>query len=297
MKLVPAGATRSLARQVLKAKKNSPHIFFAAGVVGSITSTVLACRATIKLPDALDEVQKNIANTKKSIEVAQAHPQYNHPEYIRDITAVYARNALVVAKLYAPSVAVGVVSIGCLTGSHIQLSKRNAALSTTLAAVTKAYSDYRQRVEAELGGERQTEIQNATDNQVMEVEGKKKVVKVTDTSGLSPSHAFFDEYSSSFSKDPESNRTFLMLQQNVWNLKLKSRGHVFLNEVLESLGLPHTSYGAIMGWTWDGREHEKKDGWIDFGMYEARCHDFWDENEPRILLNFNVDDEPIFEQI
>ncbi len=52
--------TRSIGRTVLTAKKNSPHIFFVGGVVGVVGSAVLACRATLKLEEKLDEIKNDV---------------------------------------------------------------------------------------------------------------------------------------------------------------------------------------------------------------------------------------------
>ncbi len=59
MKIISENVTRSIGRKILKVKKNSPHIFFVGGVVGVVGSTVLACRATLKLEKTLDDIKKD----------------------------------------------------------------------------------------------------------------------------------------------------------------------------------------------------------------------------------------------
>ena len=44
------------------------------------------------------------------------------------------------------------------------------------------------------------------------------------------------------------NVTFLRLQQDFLNELLKMRGHVFLNEAYDAIGVKRTSSGAIVGW-------------------------------------------------
>jgi hypothetical protein len=82
---------------------------------------------------------------------------------------------------------------------------------------------------------------------------------------------------------------FLRNVQNYMNDKLKSRGHVFLNEVFSELGLAHTTAGAIVGWRWN---KNSGDDFIDFGIWDGAqevVNDFFHGREGAILLDFNVD--------
>ncbi len=64
MKFISYGTTRQIGRTVLVLKKNSPHLFFAGGLLGSITSTILACRATLKLEPTVDAIKEDIKAVK-----------------------------------------------------------------------------------------------------------------------------------------------------------------------------------------------------------------------------------------
>ena len=90
----------------------------------------------------------------------------------------------------------------------------------------------------------------------------------------------FDEVSNAWVDAFESNRFFLLHQQEYMNQKLKANGHVFLNEVLDALGLPRTQNGQVVGWVSDGNG----DNYIDFGLNS----DHKGVNGA-IVLNFNVD--------
>jgi hypothetical protein len=291
MKLVPASAVGKISRQMLIAKKNSPHIFFAAGVAGTITSTVLACRATLKLSATLDEIQKDIDIIKPKRET---HPLLT-PEVVTGEDAVvehtktiyvYTRASLRIAKLYGPSVLIGVASIGLLAGSHIQLTRRNSALIAAYAAVQKAYDDYRERVREELGVERELDIYHAAKTEIVkDADGNDISVKVVDPNKYSPYAKFFDEYSDNWKRDAELNRMFIQCQQNYLNNRLLAYGHVFLNEAYDALGVPRSSAGAVVGWLKEG----DGDGYIDFGIFEAFNARFVNGTEQSILLDFNVD--------
>jgi Family of unknown function (DUF6353) len=290
MKILPASTIAKLSRKTLILKKNSPHIFFAAGVAGSIASTVLACRATLKLSATLDEIQSDIALLK---------PRVDHPELTTESLTtedavvehtktiyVYVHSSLKIVKLYGPAILLGAASIGLLTGSHVQMTRRNSALMAAYAAVAKAYDDYRERVREELGVEKELDIYHAAKTEIVkDADGNEIKGKVADPNKYSPYAKFFDEYSDEWKRDPELNRMFVQCQQNYLNDRLKAYGHVFLNEAYDCLGIPRTSAGAVVGWLKEG----DGDGYVDFGIFEAFNARFVNGPEQSILLDFNVD--------
>ena len=116
-------------------------------------------------------------------------------------------------------------------------------------------------------------------------DGETEEAYVVSDGGLSPYARFFDESSSSFQKNPELNKLYIQCQQNFANDMLLARGHVFLNDVYDMLGLERSSAGAVVGWVLDG----DGDNHIDFGVYDVRNEHFLKSWEPRVLLDFNVD--------
>jgi Family of unknown function (DUF6353) len=286
MKL-PVSLTRGFGRQILVLKKESPHIFFVAGVIGSITSTVLACRATLNLSVTLDKINKDLSEVKQTKEIGVENT-YTDMNYKQDLAYVYVKGGLQIAKLYGPAVIVGAASITALTGSHVQMQRRNAALMAAYAAVQRAYEDYRGRVREELGDEKELEIYHSAQ---VEVVDKKKIASA-DPNTWSPYARFFDEYNKNWVKDPELNRLFVQCNQNYANQLLRARGHVLLNDVYDMLGMERTKAGMVVGWVIG----KTGDNFIDFGLYEARNSRFVNGVERSILLDFNVDGV-IYDQI
>lgn len=281
MRFVPDSISRGICRQILVAKKESPHIFFVAGLIGTITSTVLACRATLKLEATLDEIKKDV-DTVKALKIDTPN-QNNYPieTWERDAIYVYTKAGLKLTRLYAPSIIIGVVSISALTGSHIQLHKRNQALMAAYAMLEKAYNDYRNRVREELGEEKERELYHGVE---IEKVGKEEA-KVIDPNRWSAYAKFFDEGSSFWQKDPEGNRLYIQCQQNYANNLLRARGHVFLNEVYDMLGIERSKAGAVVGWVMGG----EGDNYVSFGIFDIYNKPFVNGWERTILLDFNVD--------
>jgi Family of unknown function (DUF6353) len=282
-------AARTVSRKVLILQKHSPHILFGVGVVGAITSTVLACRATLKLSDTLDEIQTDVKSVKDLNSISHGNTDtelYPTQEYKKDITYVYTKAGLRITKLYAPSVIVGALSIAALSGSHIQMTKRNTALMAAYAAVQRAYDEYRERVRKEVGEDRELDIYHAAEVQTITNEdGSKEDVVFADPNKWSPYARFFDEYSEHWNKDPELNFIYVTCQQHYLNNLLHARGHVFLNEAYDQLGIPRSKAGQIVGWI----RNSDGDNYVSFGIYEAYNARFVNGFERSILLDFNVD--------
>lgn len=284
MKFIPQGVTRTIGRQILTAKKHSPALFFGVGVVGVVGGTVLACRATLKLSDTLDTISKEVGNVKAS-RVDDKVEVEKDVEYQSSLAKVYLTGSFEIVKLYAPAVIVTGASIASLTGSHVILTRRNAALTAAYAALAKGFDEYRSRIREEIGEERELTLYHALEWQ--DVEGSEGKIQelVTDPGKWSPYVRFFDETSPNWQKQAEYNRHFVQCQQNYANHLLQARGHVFLNEVYDMLGLERSSEGQVVGWVIDG----DGDNFLDFGIYEAVNADFLDNREPSIILDFNVD--------
>jgi hypothetical protein len=278
------GVAPKVGRQVIKLKKQSPHIFFGAGVVGVVGGTVLACRATLKLPETLSEIEHDF-DIVREIKADAQDKNYpvDHGNAQRDVAYVYVKSAYKLGKLYAPALVVGSVSIAALTGSHIQLARRNTALMAAYAAVSQAYGDYRERVAEAYGTEKELDLYHASSEVKDDEAGE--IQRISDPNKMSPYARFFDEYSANWNKDAELNRLFVMCQQNYANELLRARGHLFLNEVYDMLGLDRSSAGAVVGWV-VGTEG---DNYVDFGMYESTNSQFINGWERSILLDFNVD--------
>ena len=205
------------------------------------------------------------------------------------------------AKLYGPSVLLGLTSIGCILASNNIIHKRNVALSAAYTAIDRSFKGYRSRVIERFGESMDRELryniktQEIKETVVDEETGKKKTVKstvsVVDPNTYSDYARFFDEYCAGWTKDAEYNLMFLRQQQNYANELLKSRGHLFLNEVYDMLGIDRTKAGNIVGWVYD-EEHPVGDNFVDFGIYvldNEKARDFVNGRERSILLDFNVD--------
>lgn len=301
---------RKFNRAGLQLKKHSPEILVIAGVVGTVASTVMACKATTKLRDVLEESKVQIDDTVKYYADRTDAPEllgkYTEEDGKKNLAISYAQAGLKVAKLYAPAVILGIMSIAAILGGHNILRKRNIAIAAAYAGLDKSFKEYRGRVVERFGEALDKELRynikaKEIEETVVNEDGTEatvtKTVNVAECDKNSDYAKFFDEYNPGWSKDPEANLMFLRRQQDYANELLKRKGHMFLNEIYDMLGIPRTKAGQVVGWIYD-EKCPIGDNYIDFGIYDVyssnekqneRRRAFVNGHERSILLDFNVD--------
>lgn len=292
--------TRTLHKIGFQLKKHSPEILVTVGVVGTVASAVMACKASTKLSKVMDESKEQINQIHGYVEQNGFSEKYTEEDSKKDVAIVYAHTGLELVKLYGPSVALGAASIACiLTSSHI-LRKRNIALAAAYATEHLGFKEYRDRVIERFGKELDRELKyNIKAREIEEVvvneDGTEQTVKKTvnsaDPNNISDYARFFDEYCEGWTKDPEYNLMFLKLQQSQANKILQTRGYLYLNEVYEMLGMDKTKAGHVVGWIYD-EKNPVGDNFVDFGiydLYDEKKRAFVNGWERSILLDFNVD--------
>lgn len=287
MKFIPTGLSSKVAMAVLKAQKSSPTLLFGAGIVGVVGTAVLASRATLKLDDILTDAKEKLYTIEEMDHVA-----YTAEDAVKDKAIVQVQTVIKIGKLYAPTILVGAASIGLLAGSHNILTRRNAAITAAYTAVEKAFKQYRDRVIDDLGEEKDRTYRYGLKNEsVVEVDeaGKKQMAKHAVATGVSLYGVMFRNDNPNWNHIPEYNYLFLRCVQRMANDRLRARGHVFLNDVYDDLGVERTPAGAVVGWLKDG----DGDNYIDFGIFDdqdtLRVHDYITGREGELFLDFNVD--------
>ena len=293
--------TRAFHKAGFQLKKHSPELFIAGGAVMTVAGAVMACKATLKVNDVMDDAKINIDKIHTATETGRTPggKEYTPEDAKKELAIVYTQTGVKLIKLYAPAVILGAAGIGCMLTSHNILRKRNAALAAAYAAVDKGFKEYRGRVVERFGKEVDKELKynlkaQEIETTVIDEKGKEKTVKQTVTvvgDGPSEYARFFDDGCTGWEKNSEYNLMFLRGQQQWANDLLVTRGYVFLNEIYKALGIPETEAGQVVGWIYDP-ENTDIDNYIDFGLYDLykeKTRDFVNGRERTILLDFNPD--------
>lgn len=278
-----------------KLKKRSPEIFIITGVVGVVTSGVMACKATTKIGEILE-------GSKEEIDIIHAKAETEErgmPISKKDLTIVYIQTGVKFVKLYAPSVILGTLSLASIITSHNILRKRYLAATATCATISESFKEYRKRVAERFGNDVDDELRYGMKTKTIEViekdeNGKekkvKKTVSVADANLKSDYSRYFDSSALGWVDDYDHNIYTLRGYQSYANDRLKANGYLFLNDVYDDLGFPRTKAGQIVGWlykpgdaTYDG------DGYVDFGIREVKRELPNGKYDDAIILDFNVD--------
>ena len=172
-------ATQMLAKGKFKLKKASPTIMIVGAAIGGVTAAVLACKATLKAEEIIAEHNaqvETIHTTKAQVDSGEMQLKdgetYTADDMKKDITATYVHTAVWLAKVYAPAVTLGGISLACMFGSHHIMSKRNASLTAAYIAIDKAFNEYKDRVTERFGDRVQHELEHNI--KAVEVESKEK---------------------------------------------------------------------------------------------------------------------------
>ena len=305
MKLTNVGTTlkTAVSKGGLKIKKYSPEILMVVGITGVVGAAVLACKATLKCEDLIDEHDGKMKIVQEVREKFDEE-KYSDENYKKDILVVKTQTAVNFVKLYGPSVTLGIASIACILGAHNIMKKRNVALAAAYKLVEQSFSEYRQRVKDELGEEkdfhfRYGTVEDEETETIVGEDGKKKkinkaVQRLSDHDPSMYARMFESEErvgdgstwngSKEFSPIHHYNYAFLTQKQNWMNERLNAYGYLFLNEVYEELGFPKTKAGQAVGWVKDPAYGGN--GYVSFGP-AIDCVAY-NDGDP-ILVDFNVD--------
>ena len=292
--------SRNLHKFGFKFKKHSPEILAVAGVVGIVTSGIMACKASTKLSGVIEETKEQLDQVHDYVEKNGFSDKYTEEDSKKDTAIIYTQTAVKLVKLYGPAVILGTLSITAMLTSNKILRKRNIALAAAYTTVDKAFKDYRGRVIERFGEEldrelkynfKSKEIEEIVTDENGEETSVKKTVKAMNPNDISQYARFFDESCSSWNKSQFHNQMFLKQQQNYANDLLKAQGYLFLNDVYKMLGMDVAPYGQVVGWIYD-EKNPVGDNFVDFGLYDLNDEAkrlFINGRERSILLDFNVD--------
>ena len=289
-------ASRTFYKTGFKLKKHSPTILAVAGTVGVVTSGVMACKATTKLSTIIDEHHDNVDEIHDYIEENGFSDKYTEKDSNKDLTIVYAQTGVKLAKLYAPSVILGTISLTAILGSNHILRKRNIALTAAYTTAAKTFRTYRDRVVDRFGegldeelryGIKTKEIEETVTDEKGKEKKVKKTVDVVNIEDIDGYSRLFYEGNPGWDNDPRFTRMYLLSQLKYANTLLKKRGYLTLNEVYKMLGFSLIPDGQIMGWFYD-EEHPNT---VDFGILDTNDEmmiRFFNGDEKAVLLKFNI---------
>ena len=295
MKINKELVTNKLNKLAIKASKKAPTVLIIGGVCGVAVSTVLACKATLKVNDILEEAKQNIDNVHKALEDDSiSEEQYSKADSVKDL-------GIKLAKLYGPAVLIGTASLVSIVYSHNLLKKRNASLVAAYTMLDASYKQYRKGVKEVFGADvdKGLELGIVRKNENFKEKENAEKPYVIDHALLKENVSdeykiIFDEGDRGWENDHFYNMCHLEAKQAYATILLTNRGYLFLNEVYDLIGHEKTKQGQLIGWFYDPNDPTKQNH-VSFGLeefrkyYEMAVRDEAADHPAGIILHFNPD--------
>lgn len=302
--LLEAGK-RLLTDVKLEFMKNSSDYTFWGGMAGIAVGTVLACRATRKVDDILEEhkacmLELETAKGKMSEEAYQKYRKEFGKAHVR----CWIETAGKFVKLYALPVTVELLSAGLLVKSHQDDKESKAQLAALAATLSTQVNDLRSGIKEKYGEEAEYDISHGIKEveEVNEETGEVTTIKKWEHKTEQREYRFiFDASAYEWSKDPWQNLNTLHRKQRLWNTTLRERargnggrGWIMLYEVLKDM-FPESilpKWTLRVGWIFD-EQNPVGDNYIDFGIDDSTdeaTRRFVKGLEPNVLMVFNCSD-------
>ena len=295
---------------------HSAEICTGVAVVTSVTAAVAAVKATKDILPELEEHSAEIDAIKESFDkenesyicqdtdpdstaVVELKGEEAVKTYRKDIATAYGRTGLTIAKRYAIPVALEITAVVTIISSNKISRQKNAALAGALSGLQVAYDKYRQNVIDAVGEEKERDIrlglhkEKITEEETDENGKTKKVkkeVEVVDPDKIAdPWTYIYDEKADNFNKSKGVNRNVLLIKQSYWNDFLVRHKRVFVNQILEDIGLSCycTPMGQIYGWIYDETGASDTQNYITFNI---ECNTrFMGNYDPSCIITLNPD--------
>lgn len=232
-------------------KKNGPTILTCLSIAGTISTTVLAVKATPKAIKLLDDKKTEKGSKLTVLETIET-----------------------AAPMYIPSAITGMATIGCILGVNALNRRQQASMMSAYALVENTFKDYRKKIRESYGQE--------TDQKIMDEVISEKADKMYFSSNSifssndlpedeeSCMHTFYDNFSGRYFES-----TFQAVRNAEYHLNRNFifGGYADITEWYHFLGLPNTIDDGYIGWSADEFLEGGLYPWIDFDHCKVTLED------------------------
>ena len=230
--------------------KHGPEILTGIGIVGMVTTTVLAVKATPKAIKLIDEKM-------------EADP-FHEPTKTEIVKTTW--------KCYIPATVTGITSIACLIGASSVNARRNAALATAYSLSQTALSEYKDKVVETIGEKKEQTIrENIMKDKLEKDPVSRKEVIITERGTTLCYDSVFGRY---FQSDMDSLKRAM---NEVNRQMIAGDMYISLNEFYGEIGLSPIDIGDSLGWNIDDGQIE-----LDFTSQIA------EDGRPCLVISYNV---------
>lgn len=292
---------------MLLAKKRAPEIMLSTSVVGFVVTIIETVRATNKTNDILETREERLNECTNTLaanrEISNEDLCYTPDDYQKEVRVIKkgARRELI--KAWAPVGTTFLASVILVLGGYKVLNGRYVATAAAYKTLEAGFERYRQNVVEEFGKdtdwrmahsikpEEYEDLKKKQDELKKETAEKNKGRKPRTQYSKDINNSIFDCHSSEHWQRywiPQQAIQYVQQKESELQDMLNSRGHVFLNEAYDKLGMPRTAQGSVVGWI-----NSPKNNHLDkpFRLSLGYANDECPEDELRRILASNSNEE------
>lgn len=277
---------------VARISKHAPTILSVTASAGVIATGYLAWKAGTRFEDVEG---RDWDRRKECLRNADTIPDEDVPKIERKNRILFILDTV---RTIAPAAIVGAATITMIYFSNSISKKRLAAMGAAYATLQTAFDGYKRTMVEALGKESVEKILKPklpnvgkSAEEILSSDNKSDAANVSDAvvnslKALSPYARIIAEESSTCWDPNEDYTSQNLAAVQLWaNRRLERKGHLFLNEVFDQLGLSRTREGAVVGWLRNG----EGDGYVSFGDFDASIYRVPSDDYTRVDSNFIVD--------
>lgn len=277
---------------VARISKHAPTILSVTASAGVIATGYLAWKAGTRFEDVEG---RDWDRRKECLRNADTIPDEDVPKIERKNRILFILDTV---RTVAPAAIVGAATITMIYFSNSISKKRLAAMGAAYATLQSAFDGYKRTMVEALGKESVDKIikpklpnVGKSAEEILSSDNKSDAANVSDAvvnslKALSPYARIIAEESSTCWDPNEDYTSQNLAAVQLWaNRRLERKGHLFLNEVFDQLGLSRTREGAVVGWLKNG----EGDNYVSFGDFDASVYRVPSDDYTRVDSNFIVD--------
>lgn len=277
---------------VARISKHAPTILSITASAGVIATGYLAWKAGTRFEDVEG---RDWDRRKECLKNADIIPDEDVPKIERKNRILFILDTV---RTVAPAAIVGAATITMIYFSNSISKKRLAAMGAAYATLQTAFDGYKRTMVEALGKESVDKILKPklpnvgkSAEEILSSDNKSDAAYVSDAvvnslKALSPYARIIAEESSTCWDPNEDYTSQNLAAVQLWaNRRLERKGHLFLNEIFDQLGLSRTREGAVVGWLKNG----EGDGYVSFGDFDASIYRVPSDDYTRVDSNFIVD--------
>lgn len=216
--------------------RNASTILSCIGVVGVVTTSIMAVKATPKALMLIEKAEEDKGEELTKLEIVK-----------------------VAGPSYIPSVIIGVSTIACIFGANAFNKRQQAIMTSAYALLDNSYKEYKNKVYELYGEDSGSKIRE----EIVKDNYEEKEFEYDE-------QLFYDYFSERYfvSTIEKVQRAEYQINRN-----LVMRDYAYLNEFYEELGIEPIDSGYKYGWSSESNMERYWQSWIDFDHEKVSLED------------------------